>query len=93
MHMLDHFLQIDGAVILAYIRAAGLLPFVLMVTGMVLYVLSQIGTNVWLSDWSADRQAHEDNITSKLKYTKHARLALYGVLGIAQGRRLKYGGG
>jgi hypothetical protein len=75
--------QVKLAVFLSYLRACRLLPIVSTVMWYVVYMASQVGTNVWLSIWSTDTPPI--NSTMMDTHLRDLRLGVYGGLGIVQG--------
>ena len=71
------------AVFAAYIRACGVPTFILALCSYVVYLASQIGTNIWLSLWSGDQPTA--NGTQDLAL-RDLRLGVYGGMGGVQGK-------
>ena len=64
-----------------YIRAGGIALCVLSLLFHAFFIAAQVGTNVWLSEWSSDGPV---NGTWPRDRTD-MRLGVYGGLGLAQG--------
>ena len=79
-------LQVKPSVIWKFTEAGGRKTFLLVLSSTLGFIVSQIGTGLWLRKWSAD----EPNINGTMDAdVVHLRLGVYGVMGVAQGG-LKY---
>lgn len=68
-----------------YCRAGGLwLCFATMVFNA-LYQACAVGTNVWLTQWSADHETAQKNNMTMSAYNRDIYLGIYGVFGFGQG--------
>ncbi|XP_025086070.1 multidrug resistance-associated protein 1-like isoform X1 [Pomacea canaliculata] len=74
--------RVKFSVFLAYLKAVGVVLSVIIVVLYILYDAANIGSNVWLSDWSND--ARNPNKTSDSEH-RNMRLGVYGALGVVQG--------
>ena len=79
----DLILQINPKVLKAYIDAGGIFITVLVCLSELLFIVSQILTNVWLSEWSEDVLTNDTKVNQdQSKY----RVSIYGYMGIGQGK-------
>ena len=74
--------QIKWSVLKDYIKAGGLGYMSLLMIFFLIYVVSMVATNLWLSAWSDDPY---DPSEAGIKRTR-LRLGLYGVFGAIQSR-------
>ena len=77
-------LQINPKVLKSYIEAGGTGIMAIVCVSEVLFIIMQIMTNLWLSQWSEDvltndTQANRDQSTF--------RVSVYGYFGIGQGNQ------
>jgi multidrug resistance-associated protein (MRP) len=70
------------AVFTSYLKACRLIPIVAALLWYVVYLATQIGTNIWLSIWSSDGPI--ENGTTQDTSLRDLRLGVYGGLGIGQ---------
>ena len=65
-----------------FTEAAGRKTFLLVLSSTLGFIVSQIGTGLWLRKWSAD----EPNINGTMDADLvHLRLGVYGAIGLVQG--------
>ncbi len=74
-------LQIRMAVFAAYIKSCGIVPFVTALIFYSGYLVAQVFTNVWLSEWSNDQPVNGSQDIG----LRDLRLGVYGGLGGLQG--------
>ena len=74
--------QISFGVFAIYLKACGFLMCVVTVIFYIFYVATQIGTNIWLSEWSNDQPEPDGTQDTELR---DLRLGVYGGLGGGQG--------
>ena len=75
-------LQVKPSVIWKFTEAGGRKTFLLVLSSTLGFIVSQIGTGLWLRKWSAD----EPNINGTIDAdVVHLRLGVYGAMGVAQG--------
>ena len=67
----------------SYIKACGVATFVAMMIFYLGYLATQVGSNIWLSEWSNDQPTV--NGTQDLAL-RDLRLGVYGGLGAGQGK-------
>jgi hypothetical protein len=75
--------QVKLAVFMSYVRSCRFLPVVSTILSYIVYLGSQIGTNVWLSIWSTDPPPFNTSLQDT--GLRDLRLGIYGGLGIVQG--------
>jgi hypothetical protein len=71
------------AVFWGYLQACRFMPVVALVIWYVIYLASQIGTNIWLSLWSNDPPPF--NSSAQDTQLRDLRLGVYGGFGLVQG--------
>ena len=71
----------------AWLASCGALPVTCTLLFYVLYIASQIATNIWLSAWSSDVPLPDGTQDTD---QRNLRLGVYGGLGGVQGRYLHY---
>ncbi|XP_067673483.1 multidrug resistance-associated protein 1-like isoform X3 [Haliotis asinina] len=85
----DKLIQAEGVetgrvkfrVFIAYIKAVGPVLSAVILLFYLLYNAANIGSNVWLSDWSNDAQRYNHTDPAQ----RDMRLGVYGALGFSQG--------
>ena len=65
-----------------FTEAAGRKTFLLVLSSTLGFIVSQIGTGLWLRKWSADEPNINGTIDADLV---HLRLGVYGAIGLVQG--------
>ncbi|XP_069756348.1 ATP-binding cassette sub-family C member 2 isoform X2 [Narcine bancroftii] len=77
--------QVKFSVYWKYLRAIGWLSSVLILLTYLAQNIATIGQNLWLSDWT------NDNNNTNQAFTTDQRIAIYGILGLAQGIFVLFG--
>ncbi|OON17784.1 ABC transporter, ATP-binding protein, partial [Opisthorchis viverrini] len=75
--------RIAFSVLSAYRSAYGNLPTLLTVVSYILFIVSVIGSNVWLSYWSQSGSKSDSESEDKV-WERNYYLGVYGAIGIAQ---------
>ena len=75
-------LQVKPSVIWKFTEAGGRKTFLLVLSSTLGFIVSQIGTGLWLRKWSADKPNINGTIDADVV---HLRLGVYGVMGVVQG--------
>ena len=65
-----------------FTEAGGRKTFFLVLLCILGFIVSQIGTGLWLQKWSADKPNISGTMDADLV---HWRLGVYGTIGVAQG--------
>ena len=76
------FLQVSLKVFRAWLASCGAAPVTFTLLFYLLYIVSQIATNIWLSAWSSDVPLPDG---SQDVEQRNLRLGVYGGLGGVQG--------
>ncbi|KAB0390270.1 hypothetical protein E2I00_014382, partial [Balaenoptera physalus] len=75
--------QVKFSIYLKYLQAIGWCSIFFIIFGFVLYSVSFIGSNLWLSAWTRDSKTF--NSTNYPASQRDLRVGVYGALGLAQG--------
>ena len=78
-----NFFQISFGVFAIYLKSCGVLMSVVTIVFYIIYVATQVGTNIWLSEWSNDQPEPDGTQDTALR---DLRLGVYGGLGGGQGK-------
>ena len=79
---ISFFRQIRYGVFITYLKSCGVSTSVLTFLFYIIYVVAEIVTNIWLSEWSDDEP--EPDGTQDIAM-RNLRLGVFGVLGAGQG--------
>ncbi|XP_059756486.1 ATP-binding cassette sub-family C member 2 isoform X4 [Balaenoptera ricei] len=75
--------KVKFSIYLKYLQAIGWCSIFFIIFGFVLYSVSFIGSNLWLSAWTRDSKTF--NSTNYPASQRDLRVGVYGALGLAQG--------
>ena len=78
-----NFFQISFGVFAVYLKSCGVLMSVVTIVFYIIYVATQVGTNIWLSEWSNDQPEPDGTQDTTLR---NLRLGVYGGFGGGQGK-------
>ena len=77
-------LQIRADVLKTYVESGGWKAFSWLMVFLVVYIVSQVATSLWLAAWSDDPILNGTDAKQQSDY----RLGFYGLFGILQGKLL-----